>query len=122
MFSNETKITYRQVGDYRVPNLALPPEETKIKLGKWGMLRKDYMIHHQKAQFTIMLSQGTLWTYLAEVDKQASAMLSRLVEQMKVNEGITEQLKADNQTEWVACINDIQSRASEFVFKEFIYV
>ena len=121
MLSNETKITYRKVGDYRIPNLALPPEETKIKLGKWGMLRKDYMIHHQKAQFTIMLSQGTLWTYLTEVDKQASAMFSRLVEQMKVNEGITEQLKADNQTEWVKRMNNIESRVKEIVTNELVY-
>ena len=114
--------TYRPVGDYQIPDLALPPGETKIKLDKWGMLHKDYMIQHKKIQFTIMLSQGTLWTYLAEIDQQATAMFSRLVEQMKANEGITEQLKADNQMEWVARINNIQSRASEIVFKELIYV
>lgn len=113
---------YRQVGDYRIPNLTLPPEETKMKLGKWGMLHKDYMIQHKKAPFTIMLSNGTLWTYLAEIDKQASSMFSRLVEQMKINEHITERLKEEKPLEWVACINDIQSRASEIVFKELIYV
>lgn len=113
---------YRQVGDYRIPNLALPPEETKIKLGKWGMLHRDYMFQHKKVQFTIMLSQGTLWTYLTEVDKQASKMFSRLVEQMKVNEGITEQLKADNQMEWIQRMNNIESRARETVYNELIYI
>ena len=100
---------YRKVGDYRIPNLALPPEETKIKLGKWGMLHKDYMIQHQKAQFTIMLSNGTLWTYLAEIDKQASSMFSRLVEQMKINEHITERLKEEKPLEYISDIVKINT-------------
>ena len=114
--------TYRQVGDYRIPNLILPPDEAAIRLGKWGMLHKNYMIQHKKVQFTIMLSQETLWMYLSEVDKQASTMFSRLVEQMKVNEGITEQLKADNQMEWIQRMNNIESRARETVYNELIYI
>lgn len=114
--------TYRQVGDYRIPNITLPAKESRIKLGKWGMLHKNYLLHHKKVQFTIMLSQGTLWTYLAEVDQQATNMFSRLVEQMKTNEGITEQLKEDNQIEWVVRMNNIESRAREIVYQELIYV
>ena len=68
-----------------------------------------------------MLMTGTLWTHLAEVDEQAADMFSRLVEQMKVNEGITEQLKADNQMEWVARMNNIEARAREAVNHGLIY-
>ena len=64
---------------------------------------------------------GTLWAHLAEIDEQASYMFSRLVEQMKMNEGITEQLKADNQMEWVARMNNIEARAREIVNCELIY-
>ena len=114
--------TYRQVGDYRIPNITLPAKESRIRLGKWGTLHKNYLLHHKKVQFTIMLSQGTLWTYLAEVDEQATTMFFQLVEQMKTNEGITEQLKEDNQIEWVTRMNNIESRAREIVFQELIYV
>lgn len=114
--------TYRQVGDYRIPNITIPAKESRIRLGKWGMLHKNYLLHHKKVQFTIMLSQGSLWTYLAEVDEQATTMFFRLVEQMKTNEGITEQLKKYNQIEWVVRMNNIESRAREIVCQELIYV
>ena len=111
--------TYRMVGDYRIPDITLPAEARK-PLGVWGLKRKDYLMQHNRVQFNIMLMNGTLWTHLAEIDKQASAMFSRLVEQMKVNEGITEQLKEDNQMKWVAHINNIQARAREIVYSELI--
>lgn len=113
--------SYRMVGDYRIPNITLPAEANK-PLGVWGLKRKDYLMQHKRVQFNIMLMNGTLWTHLAEVDEQASDMFSRLVEQMKANEGITEQLKADNQMEWVACMNNIEARAREVVCSELIYV
>ena len=108
------------VGDYRIPNIMLPAEANK-PLGVWGMKRKDYLMNHERVQFNIMLMNGTLWTHLAEIDEQASVMFSRLVEQMKINEGITEQLKADNQMEWVARMNNIEARVREFVNTELIY-
>ena len=112
--------TYRTVGDYSIPNITLPAEANK-SLGMWGLKRKDYLMHHKRVQFNIMLMNGTLWTHLAEIDEQASVMFSRLVEQMKINEGITEQLKADNQMEWVARMNNIEARVREFVNTELIY-
>ena len=112
--------TYRTVGDYRIPNITLPAEANK-SLGMWGLKRKDYLMHHKRVQFNIMLMNGTLWTHLAEIDEQASVMFSRLVEQMKIKEGITEQLKADNQMEWVARMNNIEARVREFVNTELIY-
>ena len=108
------------VGDYRMPNIALPAEARK-PLGGWGLKRKDYLMQHKRVQFNIMLMNGTLWTHLAEVDEQASAMFSRLVEQMKVNEGITEQLKEQSQMEWVARMNNIEAQAREIVNADLIY-
>ena len=111
--------TYRIVGDYKIPNITLPAEATK-PLGVWGLKRKDYLMKNKRVQFNIMLMNGTLWTHLAEVDEQASAMFFRLVEQIKINEGITEQLKEQNQMVWVARINNIQARAREVVYSELI--
>ena len=111
--------TYRTVGDYIIPNIVLPAEATK-PLGVWGLKRKDYLMRHKRVQFNIMLMTGTLLTHLAEVDEQASNMFSRLVEQMKINEDITEMLKADDQMEWVARINNIEARAREIVNHELI--
>lgn len=117
-----TKLEYRKVGDYMIPNLTLPTEETAIRLGKWGMLHKDYMLKHKKVTVTIMTAEGRFWQYLVEVDKQAEEMFSRLIEQMAKSEGITEQLKSTNQLEWVQRMNNIHSRATEIVNAELIYV
>ena len=112
--------TYRTVGDYRIPNITLPAEASK-PLGVCGLKRKDYLMQHKRVQFNIMLMTGTLWTHLAEVDKQASDMFSQIAEQMKVSEGITEQLKEQNLMEWVARMNNIEARVREFVNTELIY-
>lgn len=112
--------TYRTVGDYKIPNITLPAEARK-PLGIWGLKRKDYLMKHKRVQFNIMLMNGTLWNHLSEIDEQASAMFSRLVEQMKFAEGITEQLKEENQIEWVARINNIEARVREIVNHELIF-
>lgn len=112
--------TYRMVGDYRIPNITLPAEASK-PLGVWGLKRKDYLMQHKRVQFNIMLMTGTLWTHLAEVDEQAADLFSRLVEQMKITEDITEQLKEENQMEWVARMNNIETRAREIIYNELIY-
>ena len=112
--------TYRTVGDYRIPNITFPAEASR-PLGVWGLKRKDYLMKHKRVQFNIMLMNGTLWNHLAEVDEQASDMFSRLVEQMKVNEGVTEKMKVDNQMEWVAHMNNIEARVKEIVDSVIIY-
>ena len=112
--------TYRTVGDYSIPNITLPAEANK-PLSMWGLKRKDYLMKHKRVQFNIMIMNGTLWNHLTEVDEQATDMFSRLVEQMKVNEGVTEQLKADNQMEWVARTNNIEARVREIVNHELIF-
>ena len=115
-------ITYRQVNDYMIPNLTLPPEETAICLGKWGMLYKDYLQKHNPVLFTTLLTQGKLYQHCAQIDTQAQQMFNTLVAQMTKSENITEELKFQNQLEWVQRMNSIQERASEIVRKELIYV
>ena len=115
-------ITYRQVNDYMIPNLRLPPEETAIRLGKWGMLHKDHLQKHNPVLFATLLTQGTLYQHCAEIDTQAQQMFNTLVSQMIKTENITEQLKSQNQLEWVQRMNSIQERANEIVCKELIYV
>lgn len=112
--------TYRTVGDFKIPNLTLPPEEVKIRLGKWGMLHKDYLLKHKKVLFTTLLAEGKLWQYLADIDAQAQQMFDTLVEQMKEAEGISENLKDSNQMEWLKKINNICNRVNEIIMKEII--
>ena len=120
--SNKNSISYRQVSDYFIPNLILPPEEANITLGKWGMLHKDYLFKHNKVLFTTLLTQGRLYQYCAEVENQAQDMFDTLVEQMKETEGVTEQLKEKNQLDWVCRMQNIETRAREIVNNELIYV
>jgi hypothetical protein len=120
--SENNSITYRQIGDYLIPNLALPFEEASVRLGKWGMMHKDFLLKHKKGTFTIMLSKGELWQYLAKVDKQAEEMFSRLVSEMANSEGVTKQLKAENQMLWVQKMSNIEAWAREIVVKEIIYI
>ena len=118
---NNTNIKYRQVGDFNIPNLILPPEEANITLGKWGVLYKEYLFKHKKVLFTTLLTQGKLYQHCAERENQARATFDTLVEQMKETEGVTEQLKEENQLEWVQRMNSLQQRAREVVFNEFVY-
>ena len=115
-------LTYRTVGDFRIPNLTLPPEEANITLGKWGMLYKNYLLNHEKVVFSTLLAEGKLYQHCAEIENQARNMLDTLVEQMKVSEGVTECLKEQDQLEWVQRMNNIQQRANEIVFNELIYI
>lgn len=114
-------LTYRTVGDFRIPNLTLLPEEANITLGKWGMLYKNYLLNHEKVVFSTLLAEGKLYQHCAEIENQARNMLDTLVEQMKVSEGVTEHLKEQDQLEWVQRMNNIHQRANEIVFNELIY-
>ena len=114
-------ITYRQVGDYNIPNLVLPPEEANIKLGKWGMLHENYLMKHKKVLFATLLTQGKLYQHCAEIQNQAKQMFDTLIEQMKESECVTKQLKEENQLEWICRMQNIESRAREIVTTELIY-
>lgn len=120
--STKISISYRRVGDFNIPNLILPTEETAIHLGKWGMLHKDYLQKYKKVLFNTLLKQGKLYQHCAEIETQARDMFDTLIEQMKTTEGVTEQLKEGNQLEWAQIMSNIQQRASEIVCRELIYV
>ena len=109
------KIQYRRVGDYLIPNIILPPEEAKVTLGKWGIMHKTYLEKHKDVFFSTLLMQGKLYQHCAEVERQARDMFDTLIEQMKAAEGVTEQLKEENQLEWVQRMNNIQQCANEIV-------
>ena len=119
--SNKNSISYRNVGDYLIPNLILPPEEASVTLGQWGMMHKTYLEKHKKVFLNTLLMQNKLYQHCAEVENQARDMFDTLIEQMKETEGVTEHLKEVNQMEWVQKMNNIQQRAREVVFNEFIY-
>ncbi len=119
--SNGNSISYRRVGDYNIPDFTIPSEEANIHLGKWGMLHKDYLFNHKKVLFTTMLTQGKLYQHCADVENQARDVFDTLVEQMKKTEGVTEELKKENQMLWVQKICNIQGRAREIVENELIY-
>ena len=112
------EITYTLVGDYYLPNLAAPEPP---KVGRWGMLRFSYLRKHREALYTIMLMENTLNSHLEEIDRQAQEMEQQLISQLAQQEGVTEQLKAENQMEWIARMSNIRNRADEIVLNELIY-
>ena len=113
--------TYMRQGDYFLPCLSLPAEKENKPIGVWGQQHLRYLKQHRKVLYTTLLTSGKLDSYLADIDKQAEDMFLRLVEQMAKREGVTEQLKAENQMEWVCRMNNISSRAMEIVNDELIY-
>lgn len=113
--------TYTQVGDYLLPDLKLPEEEQQ-PIGVWGQRHRRYLKEHRRASYATLLTSGKLNSYLADIDRQAEELFLRLVKQMAEMEGVTEQLKADNQMEWVGRMNNIRNRAMEIVNGELIYV
>ena len=113
--------TYVRQGDYNLPCLSLPTEKGSKPVGVWGQRHLRYLKQHRKVLYTNLLTSGKLNSYLADIDKQAEDMFIRLVEQIANREGVTEQLKAENQIEWVGRMNNIRSRAMEIVNAELIY-
>lgn len=113
--------TYMRQGDYFLPCLSLPAEKENKPIGVWGQQHLRYLKQHRKVLYTTLLTSGKLDSYLADIDKQAEDMFLRLVEQMAKREGVTEQLKAENQMEWVCRMNNIRSRAMEIVNADLIF-
>ena len=114
------EISYTQQGDYLLPNLRLP-EQPKVEIGIWGKRHLRYIEQHYKIRYTNLLTSCKLTAYLADIDEQAEDMFVRLVKQLAEKEGVTEQLKAENQMVWVARMNNICNRATEIVNTELIY-
>ena len=112
------RLTYHRAGDYLLPNV-VPPRDPQI--GVWGMRRKNYLLKNKKPLYTAMLLNGKLNDHLEEVDRTASEMFAKLVEDMAKREGVTETLKAKNQMEWVHRMNALHFAAEEVVLHDFIY-
>ena len=113
------KITYRQEGDYMLPNL-IPPESPNI--GIWGMRRRDYLRKHKGPIYTGMLLSETLNAHLEEIDRAADEMFDLLMKQHAAREGVTEALKAQDQMEWVRRMNGIRERVEEVIYQELIHI
>ena len=112
--------TYIRHGDYLIPCLTLPEEEQRF-IGVWGQRHLRYLKEYRRGVYLNLLTSGRLNDYLADIEEQAQERFERIVEQMKQAQGNTEQLKAENQMEWVGRMNNIQARAREIVDKEMIY-
>ena len=116
----ENGIDYILVGDYYIPDLKLPEENRPI--GRYGRLHREYLKQEHPARFSSLILTGKLWTYLADLNEQAEERLDLIIEQMKAAEGVTEELKAQNQLEWVGRMNNIRNRAEEIINSELIYI
>ncbi len=116
----ENGIDYILVGDYYIPDLKLPEEDRPI--GRYGRLHREYLKQEHPARYSSLILTGKLWTYLADLSEQAEERLDLIIEQMKAAEGVTEELKAQNQLEWVGRMNNIRNRAEEIIKSEMIYL
>lgn len=112
--------TYTMQGDYCLPNLTLPPEEER-HIGVWAQRRRQYLKQHHKILYYNLLTSGKLQSHLADVEEEAQTLFLRLVKEYAEREGVTEQLKAGNPTEWVQKMNNIRSRAAESVCAYLIF-
>ena len=111
---------YIRVGDYYIPDLELPQETRPI--GKWGRMHREYLREYKPIQYNCLLLSGELWTYLADLNELAQDRLERMIDQMKMAEGVAEELKAADPMAWVQHMNNIRARAEEIVRKELIFV
>ena len=121
IYDENNGLWYELQGDYYIPCLKLPDEE-QVEIGIWGQRHLEHIKHHRKGFYTSLLIKCELNRYLADINKQAEEMFDTLISQYKTAEGITEQLKADNQLEWVRRMNNIRNRAIEIVNQELIYI
>lgn len=120
IYDERNGLWYELQGDYYIPCLTLPTEEER-PIGIWGQQHRRYLKEHKKAAYTMLLTNGKLNSYLADIDKQAEEMFSRLVKQLAEREGMTEALKAENQMLWIGQMANIRNRAMEIVNADLIF-
>ena len=113
--------TYKQAGDYLLPGLILSGQEQQ-SIGIWGQRHARYLKQYHRVRYYNLLTSGKLNSYLADIDKLAEELVSRLVRQMSEKQGITERLKASDQMMWVGRMNAVRNAAMEIVNKELIYI
>lgn len=113
--------TYTQTGDYLLPDLSLPAEKETGNIGVWALRHKRYLKQHHKVLYYNLLTSGKLHSHLADIEEQAQQLFLRLVKELAEKEGVTEQLKSDDQIAWVRQMNNIRSRAIEVISKELTH-
>ena len=118
--NEENGIEYNLKGDYYFPNLTIPKQE-KIILNKYGRMRLKYLKEYKKAEYTIMLMEGTLNAHLKEIQEIAEKRVNIIIKELEKHENMTEKLKENNQIEWVKTMNNIKNRAEEIIYNEIIY-
>ena len=118
----KTKIEYVRVGDYYIPNLTLPKPRRTGNIGKYGRLKLNYIKKHNIPEYTEMLLNNELNSYLLDVEDACKNKIETLIKQIAESENVTEELKANNQLEWVGKMNSIKQSAEEIVLNELIYV
>ena len=121
IYDEKNGLWYELQGDYYIPCLKLPKEEQQ-PIGVWGQRHLRYIKQYRKVLYLNLLTSGKLNRYLSDLDKRAEEMFYQLVKQMAEREGVTEKIKADNQMEWIARMNNIRSRATEIVNAEYIFI
>ena len=119
---NKYGIEYTKVGDFYLPNIALPKPRRTGNIGKYGRLRLQYLEEYHKAECMLMRINNELTSHLLDIEDECRTRVESLVEQMPKKENITEELKANNQLEWVQKMNNIKNRAEEIAYNEIIYI
>ena len=112
--------TYRQVGDYFIPNITLP-DDGEYQIGKYGRMRRSYLKEYRKILYNNYVLEGTLFKHLAEIDQACNERIENIISAMAKQEGVTEALKATNQMEGVRYMNSIRNRAEEIILTELVY-
>lgn len=113
------ELNYIRCGNYYIPDIWLPEENRPI--GKWGRMHREYIKEHRPIRFNALCLSGELWTYLADLNEQAENRLELIIKQMAASEGVTEDMKQENQMAWLGAMNNIRNRAEEIVLAELIY-
>ena len=112
--------TYRQVGDYFIPNITLP-DDGEYQIGKYGRMRRSYLKEYRQILYNNYVLEGTLFKHLAEIDQACNERIENIISAMAKQAGVTEALKATNQMEWVRYMNSIRNRAEEIILTELVY-
>ena len=116
------KLTYRQEGDYLIPNIAVSKDESNNNhIGKYGYLRLDYLKKNKKGYYIELMLDGKLPEHLIEIDKQANKKVNAIIRSLAKLQNVDEKLKANNQIEWVKLMNNLKNSAEEIVLNELIY-
>ena len=121
IIDEKTEIEYHLEGDYYIPNLVLPKQE-KVTLNKYGRMRLKYLKENKKAEYSIMLMDGTLTKHLKEIQETAQKRVNQIINQLKEKSDLTEDMKDTNMLYWVGTMNAIKNQAEELVISELIYV